>query len=284
MDFKSKDNNFVLYNNDCNVVLSDLISNSRKVDLVFADAPYFLSGDGTTCKSGKRAAVSKGKWDQKLSIQKMHQFNKEWLKKCREVLHDDGTIWVCGNKNNVFSVGMAMQELGFRILNSVTFQKVNPPPNLACRCFTHSTEMVIWAAKSHDSKYTFNYADMKKENGGKQMKDVWPMTPPKKSEKICGKHPTQKPITLLDRIIRASTNPGDTILDPFSGSGTTGISAYGLDRKFIGIELEKEYFDLTVRRFNEQFKEEDDGDEEAVQTNSEEPSEKNIQSTSKGNS
>jgi site-specific DNA-methyltransferase (adenine-specific) len=246
-DFISDDGKFILYNADCISVMSDLEDNM--FDMIFADPPYFLSDGGTTCKNGKRESVDKGKWDSKLSTQAMHEFNKQWLEQCQRLLKPNGTIWVSGTHHNIFSVGYAMQELDYKVLNEITWQKPNPPPNLACRYFTHSTETIIWAAKNKKSKHVFNYDDMKKENNNKQMKSVWAICAPGKSEKECGKHPTQKPLALLERIIKASTNENDLILDPFAGSSTTGIAAVKLNRKFVGIELEKEFFNLSKLRF-----------------------------------
>ena len=145
---------------------------------------------------------------------------------------------------------MALEEEGFKIINNITWQKTNPPPNLACKTFTHSTETILWARKDlKNVKYTFNYTLMKEINNNKQMKDVWTTSLTKPSEKKCGKHPTQKPLEILDRIILASTKEGDLILDPFCGSSTTGISAVGLNRRYIGIDNEKKYIELSIRRY-----------------------------------
>ena len=143
-----------------------------------------------------------------------------------------------------------MQSLGMKILNNITWEKPNPPPNLSCRYFTHSTETILWAAKSEKSKHCFNYPVMRKQNGGKQMKTVWQIGAPRKAEKSCGKHPTQKPIDLLNRIILASTHEGDMIFDPFTGSGTSGVSAMRNGRQFVGCESEQEYIDLSIARLS----------------------------------
>ena len=221
----------------------------QSIDMIFADPPYFLSGDGITCSGGKMVSVNKGKWDEKISIKEKHQFNKKWIKECKKVLKDDGTIWISGTMHNIYSIGMALEEEGFKIINNITWKKLNPPPNISCRAFVHSTETVLWAKKDiSKAKHKFNYDVMKKLNNNKQMKDVWETSLTKPSEKKCGKHPTQKPIELLEKIILASTDENDLILDPFNGSGTTGIVANRLKRKYIGIEKEKEYLDLTIRR------------------------------------
>ena len=221
----------------------------QSIDMIFADPPYFLSGDGITCSGGKMVSVNKGKWDEKISIKEKHDFNKKWIRECKKVLKDDGTIWISGTMHNIYSIGMALEEEGFKIINNITWKKLNPPPNISCRAFVHSTETILWAKKDiSKAKHKFNYDVMKKLNNNKQMKDVWETSLTKPSEKKCGKHPTQKPIELLEKIILASTFENDLILDPFNGSGTTGIVANRLNRKYIGIEKEKEYLDLTIKR------------------------------------
>jgi site-specific DNA-methyltransferase (adenine-specific) len=226
--------------------------NDKSVDMIFADPPYFLSNDGITCSGGKMVSVNKGEWDRALSINEKHKFNRKWIKECYRILKDNGTIWISGTLHNIYSIGMALEEEGFKIINNITWQKTNPPPNLACKTFTHSTETILWARKDlKNIKYTFNYETMKKLNNNKQMKDVWTTSLTKPSEKKQGKHPTQKPLEILDKIIIASTNKNDLILDPFCGSSTTGISAIRLNRKYIGIDKEKAYLDLSIRRFQE---------------------------------
>ena len=222
----------------------------KSIDMIFADPPYFLSGNGITCSGGKMVSVNKGEWDKTLSIKEKHKFNKKWIKECYRILKDNGTIWISGTLHNIYSIGMALEEEGFKIINNITWQKTNPPPNLACKTFTHSTETILWARKDlKNVKYTFNYTLMKEINNNKQMKDVWTTSLTKPSEKKCGKHPTQKPLEILDRIILASTKEGDLILDPFCGSSTTGISAVRLNRRYIGIDNEKEYIELSIRRY-----------------------------------
>lgn len=221
----------------------------ESIDMIFADPPYFLSNDGITCKGGKMVSVNKGSWDEGKSTDEKHKFNRKWIGLCKRVLRPNGSIWISGTLHNIYSIGIALEQEGFKIINNITWQKTNPPPNLACRCFTHSTETILWAQKNdRKSRHFFNYELMKEQNGGKQMKDVWTGSLTKPSEKKEGKHPTQKPEYLLERIILASTNEGDVLLDPFSGSGTTGVVANRLGREFIGIENEKEYVELMVRR------------------------------------
>ena len=228
----------------------------ESVDVIFADPPYFLSNDGISCSSGAMVSVNKGKWDkmQYSGYDDKHSFNRDWIRSCKRVLRKNGTIWISGSYHNIYSIGMALEQEGFKILNNITWQKTNPAPNLACRCFTHSTETVLWAKKNDKGvSHYFNYQLMKEDNGGKQMKDVWTGSVTKPSEKIEGKHPTQKPLYLLERIIRASTKEGELILDPFCGSSTTGVAAKRLGRMFIGIDQEEEYLNLSVRRLKSEM-------------------------------
>lgn len=223
------------------------------IDMIFADPPYFLSNDGITCQAGKMVSVNKGTWDRVGSLEEKHEFNRRWIRLCFNALTPNGTIWISGTLHNIYSIGLALEQEGFKIINNITWQKTNPPPNLACRCFTHSTETILWAQKNDKkAKHYFNYALMKEQNGGKQMKDVWagPLTPPK--EKTEGKHPTQKPLYILKRIIEASTSPGATVLDPFCGSSTTGVAAKQLGRNYIGIDREQEFIELSIRRLMKQ--------------------------------
>lgn len=217
-------------------------------DAIVTDPPYRLSNDGITCQSGKMVSVNKGAWDRSEGVEADHQFNLEWLGLCQSLLKANGTIWISATSHAAFSIGHAMKSLGFKILNDVVWVKRNPPPNLSCRYFTHAHEHIIWAAKNKRAKHVFNYAAMKTENGGKQMRSVWEMLPPPKSEKALGKHPTQKPVSVMRRCIEASTQPGDTVFDPFMGSGTTGVAAKLLGRNFVGCELSSQFFSLAVER------------------------------------
>lgn len=222
---------------------------SESFDMVFADPPYFLSNDGISCSGGKQVSVNKGDWDKGLSLEEKHEFNRRWIRECKRLLTLNGTIWISGTFHNIYSCGMALEQEGFHILNNITWRKLNPPPNLACRTFTHSTETILWARKDEKkAKHRFNYQLMKEINGGKQMKDVWegPLTP--KQEKEYGKHPTQKPLYLLERIIEASTQEGDRILDPFVGSGTTCVAAKKLRRRAVGIDSSEEYLSIARKR------------------------------------
>lgn len=249
---KNKDEENKLFLGDNIDILQNLFAkNGEFVDMIFADPPYFLSNDGFTCQNGKMVKVNKGEWDKSKGAEENHKYNLAWLSACQKVLKKDGTIWISGTQHVIFDIGFALQQLGFKILNMITWEKPNPAPNLSCRYFTHSTELLIWASKSEKSKHTFNYDLMREENGGKQMKSVWTFTAPKNSEKTFGKHPTQKPVDLLNRIIKASTNEGDMVLDPFLGSGTTAVSCILNNRKYIGIEKEKEYFELAKKRIED---------------------------------
>lgn len=241
--------NFSLIHGDSLDILRDFEDES--IDMIFADPPYFLSNGGVTCSSGKMVLVDKATWDKKGNINDVFKFNYEWIKECKRILKNDGTIWISGTFHNIYTVGFALQQLEFKILNNITWYKNNAPPNLSCRFFTHSSEQIIWARKSKKSKHYFDYHLMKSLNDNKQMRDLWNFNTTKKSEKKYGKHPTQKPLNLLERIIISSTKPGMIILDPFSGSGTTGVKAVELERNYIGIDIEKEYLDLSIKRYNE---------------------------------
>lgn len=248
--FESTEHSFQLYLGDCLEILPKIPEGS--IDMVFADPPYFLSNGGITCHAGRMVSVNKGEWDKSPGVSEMHEFNLLWLEACQRVLKKDGTIWVSGTNHVIHSVGFAMQQLGFKILNDIVWYKRNAPPNLSCRYFTHSTEFVLWSAKSDKSRHTFNYPLMKEMNKGKQMRNVWEIGAPPKAEKLHGKHPTQKPLKLLSRIILASTQEGEIVLDPFNGSGSTGIAAARKGRKYIGIDTEREYLELTKKRFGDE--------------------------------
>ncbi len=242
-----------LYQANCLEVMDTLISKYPDgcFDMIFADPPYFLSNGGITCHAGKMVMVDKGNWDKSNGPELNHEFNSTWISKCQKLLKPNGTLWVSGTHHVIHSVGFAMQQLGMKLLNDITWEKPNPPPNLSCRYFTHSTETIIWAAKNDKSKHCFNYATMREANQGKQMKSVWKLSAPYNNEKEFGKHPTQKPIQLLERIIIASTNVGDLVFDPFSGSSTTGVAAILNKRRFMGIELERDFLDLSVKRLED---------------------------------
>jgi site-specific DNA-methyltransferase (adenine-specific) len=297
-----------LYQNNCLEVMDAIAARhpEGRFDMIFADPPYFLSNGGITCHAGKMVSVHKGDWDQSRGPEWNHEFNIEWLKRCQRVLKPNGTIWVTGTHHVIFSVGYAMQQLGFKVLNDIAWEKPNPPPNLSCRYFTHSTETILWAAKNAKSKHVFNYQEMRRVTG-KQMKTVWrkgefehqanegnkeegtaseagssrrddlprsapvadgrtaqravptnesdpalnpiwTMTAPGNGEKEFGKHPTQKPVALVERCLLAATNPGDLVLDPFLGGGTTAVACVRLRRGFVGVELDLAHLTLATKR------------------------------------
>ncbi|GAB6865201.1 DNA-methyltransferase [Bacteroides acidifaciens] len=246
--FKSLNRNFTLLHGDCCELLRQF---NFKFNCIFADPPYFLSNGGISVQNGQIVCVDKGDWDKGLTPQKVMEFNMEWIGLCREKLKDNGTIWVSGTYHNIFSVANCLTELGFKILNVVTWVKTNPPPNISCRYFTYSTEFIIWARKNEKKPHYFNYDLMKQLNDGKQMTDVWRLPAIAPWEKACGKHPTQKPLALLSRIIMASTRPGEWVLDPLCGSSTTGIAANLLGRRFLGIDQEEEFLKISECRREE---------------------------------
>ncbi|RDU53666.1 site-specific DNA-methyltransferase [Helicobacter sp. MIT 00-7814] len=246
--FISKDSLFSLYQGDCNEILPLL---KNKVDLIFADPPYFLSNDGLTIQSGKVVSVNKGEWDKGENIDDIDAFNECWISNAKIALKDTGSILISGTYHNIFSLGRTLQKLNFKILNIITWQKTNPPPNFSCRYLTHSTEQIIWARKSPKHKHIFNYELLKKINDDKQMRDVWSFPAIAPWEKTCGKHPTQKPLNLLVRLLLMASDENSIICDPFSGSSTTGIAANILGRKFIGIEKEKDFINISINRLKE---------------------------------
>lgn len=243
--YKSAIKDFTLIQGDCIDTLSKF---KFGFDMVFADPPYFLSGGGISYQSGKIVCVDKGEWDKPMDPEDIDAFNLRWLSACREHMKDNATIWISGTHHNIFSVQQQLLKLGFKILNVITWAKTNPPPNISCRYFTYSTEFIIWARKSPKIAHYFNYELMKELNGGKQMTDVWQLPAIGKWEKSCGKHPTQKPLGLLARLIQASTQPDAWILDPFSGSATTGIAANLLGRRYLGLEKEDEFLAMSKAR------------------------------------
>ncbi len=243
--YKSDDRAFTILNGDTFELLPQF---DFKFDMIFADPPYFLSSGGISVQSGKIVCVDKGDWDKTMSQDEINAFNLKWLSLCREKLKDNGTIWISGTYHNIFSVANCLTQLGYKILNVITWAKTNPPPNISCRYFTYSTEFIIWARKSEKIAHYYNYDLMKHINGEKQMTDVWRLPAIAPWEKSCGKHPTQKPICVLSRIIMASTKPGAWILDPFAGSSTTGIAANLLGRRFLGIEREEEFAAISKAR------------------------------------
>jgi site-specific DNA-methyltransferase (adenine-specific) len=227
-------------------------------DTVFADPPYFLSNGGSTCQGGERVVVDKGQWDKSGGFRKDFKFTLSWLRKCQRSLKPGGTLWVTGTHHSIFVVGYALQRLGFHILNDIAWEKSNPPPNLACRSFTHSTETLIWAARSGDADHIFNYDLMRRVNRGAQMQTVWRLNAPGAEEKSWGDHPTQKPVSLVTRCLLASTCEGDLVFDPFLGSGTTAVACLRNRRRFVGIDAQSDYVNLAIERVKAEVRNGDD--------------------------
>lgn len=246
--YKSPNNDFTLIQGDCVKTLEKF---KFGFDMVFADPPYFLSSGGISYQSGKIVCVDKGDWDKPKTPEEMDAFNLKWLTAVREHMKDNATIWISGTHHNIFSVQQQLLKLGFKILNVITWAKTNPPPNISCRYFTYSTEFIIWARKLPKVAHYFNYDLIKELNNNKQMTDVWQLPAIGKWEKSCGKHPTQKPLGVLARIIQASSKPGDWLLDPFSGSATTGIAANLLGRKYLGLEIKEDFLVMSRARREE---------------------------------
>lgn len=245
MFYQSEDKNFILFRGKSQQILQQL---SNTVDVIIADPPYFLSNGGQKIQGTKIVSVNKGEWDKIESIDSIDKFNQEWIDACRPLLKDNGTIWVCGTFHNIYSVEKCLKNAGFQIINVITWQKSDPTPTWGELHFNFSSEYIIWARKNPKSNHYFNYELMKQLNGGVLMPDVWKLPTVGLWEKTCGKHPTQKPLRLLYRILIASTRIGDTVLDPFAGSCTTGIAANLLNRKFIGIDQSEEFLNLGIRR------------------------------------
>jgi site-specific DNA-methyltransferase (adenine-specific) len=253
--------NVRLYLGDVVETLNKLPDES--IDLIFADPPYNLSNGGFTCHAGKMVSVNKGAWDKSKGIESDFNFHDLWINACKRVLKPNGSLWVSGTYHSIYACGYVLQKQGWHIINDICWYKPNAAPNLSCRMFTASHETLLWVRKDKKAKHTFNYDAMKNGNfpndiikkAGKQMRSIWAIGTPKSNEKKYGKHPTQKPELLLDRIIAASSNEGDIILDPFCGSATTGVSALKQNRKFVGIDQEEEYLkQIAISRIKDTLK------------------------------
>ena len=247
----------ILYNGDSINLLAQLPEDS--IDMVFADPPYNLSNGGISVHSGRMVSVNKGVWDKSRGFKDDYEFHHRWMEAVKRVLKPNGTLWVSGTYHSIYQCGHALQSLDYHILNDIAWFKPNASPNLSCRFFTASHETLIWARKDKKAKHIFNYDLMKNGDWAEdkmkkphlQMRSVWALGTPKREEKKFGKHPTQKPLDLLRRIVLASTKKGDIVLDPFTGSSTTGIAAISNGRKFIGIDLENNYLELSKKRLLE---------------------------------
>jgi site-specific DNA-methyltransferase (adenine-specific) len=245
---------FRLINSDALKALSELESES--IDFVFADPPYFLSNDGFTVKSGKAVSVNKGSWDKSEGFESEIAFHEAWIAECLRLLKPNGTIAISGTYHSIYKCGYLLQKLDCRIINDITWFKPNGAPALAGRNFTASHETIVWASKGQKAKHTFNYSlsrDWEVGNDliyrrGKQMRSVWSIPTTPKREKVFGNHPTQKPLELMKRLIALCTLEGDTVLDPFCGSGTTGVACVSLGRNFLGIDLDQSFLDLATKR------------------------------------
>jgi site-specific DNA-methyltransferase (adenine-specific) len=247
----AEDNNYKLLLGNCLDELKILEANS--INMIFADPPYKLSNNGTSCKSGKRVSVNKGQWDKSEGFEEDYKFNVAWLKACDRVLKNDGTMWISGTYHIIHSIGFALEKMDYFIINEITWSKPNAAPNIGCRCFAASQETLLWVKKNKKATHVFNYKIMKALNGDKQMRSVWNIPTTPKREKVFGYHPTQKPKEVLYRCIISSTNENDTVLDPFCGSGTTGVVAVENGRKFIGIDTDKKYLEIAKNRIKQEI-------------------------------
>jgi modification methylase len=243
---------------DCIAAMARLPAGS--IDMVFADPPYNLQlgGDLFRPEGGRVDAVDDA-WDKFDTFAAYDEFTRAWLKEARRILKPNGTLWVIGSYHNIFRVGAALQDAGYWILNDIIWRKSNPMPNFRGTRFTNAHETLIWASRSEDSRYTFNYRAMKALNDELQMRSDWLLPICSGGERVKGEagvkaHPTQKPESLLYRVLLACTNPGDVVLDPFFGTGTTGAVAQRLGRQWIGIEREKRYISVARQRIGSTLK------------------------------
>lgn len=256
MRHKAAGEGFELFLGDCLEVLAEMPEAS--VDMVFADPPYNLSNDGFTCQGGRMVSVNKGAWDKSQGFAGDAEFHEAWLLACKRVMKPGATLWISGTYHSIYMCGYLLQKHRFKILNDIAWFKPNASPNLSRRYFTASHETLIWARPEGDSRHTFNYAMMREgdfsedplKKPGKQMRSVWSIPTTPQSEKALGRHPTQKPERLLERIVLSSSNPGDLVLDPFVGSGSSGVAAIRHGRRFIGIDITPSYLDLAHSRIS----------------------------------
>ena len=254
----------IIYQGDCIKILNEKID-KMSIDLIFADPPYNLSGNGLKWKGNKTGGdwyMMNEKWDKMTKLEYV-RFTRKWISECYRVLKNTGSIYISCTYHNISEIMIVLKQLDFKINNVITWQKTNAMPNMTKRLFTHSTEFIVWAVKG--KKWVFNYEELKKINPEKQkdgslkqMRDVWSLPLVQGNERLRGKdgkalHPTQKPEEMLKRIICASSNKGNIILDPFLGSGTTAVTAKGLGRNWIGIERDKKYVGMSRKRLNQRL-------------------------------
>jgi len=233
----------MLYKGDCVEIMKQI--EKETIDVVFADPPYFLSDGGKSISSRKVVSVNKGEWDKKSNYKDHIQFTKNWIKECYKILKPKCSIWISGTHHNIFDVKKVLDEVGFKVVNIIIWNKIDPPPLIYKSRFRFSYEFLIWADKGKGR--VFNYQDMFNINN-EEMQDVWVMPAVNMDEKRYGYHPTQKPECLLERIVLSSSKGKQIILDPFMGSGTTGVVAKRLKRSFIGIEKNEQYFHIAKNR------------------------------------
>lgn len=252
-----REKGFVLYQGDALEFLPKFPAET--FDLIFADPPYRLSNDGFTCHAGRRVSVNKGEWDKSKGVEEDFDFHFSWIAACREPLKRNGSIWVSGTLHSIYQCGYALQLAGYKVLNDIAWYKPNAPPHLAARYFAHSHETLLWARKFRNAGHKFNYSLMKLKDWpedflkreGRQMRSVWAVNTPTPEEKKFGKHPTQKALLVLLRIVLACTDKGDLVLDPFTGSSTTGLACWLTGRSFVGIDTEEKYLELSIKRLKD---------------------------------
>lgn len=256
----TRNSNWKVSKTDCITGLKSLGDSS--IDFVFADPPYLLSNGGISVSSGKQVSVNKGDWDTSQGFDSDLEFHKRWISAVRPKLAHNGSIMISGTYHSIYKCGVALEQLGFRILNEIIWFKPNGAPNIGGRTFTASHETLIWASFDRKAKHTFNYLDMKHgdfpgdnlKNSNKQMRSVWSIPNTPQREKTFGRHPTQKPLALLERVILACTKPGDLVVDPFTGSGTTGVAAAIHGRDFLGFEIDTDFVMLARKRISESLR------------------------------
>lgn len=236
---------------------------AESIDMVFADPPYGLSNGGFSCHAGRRVSVNKGVWDKSKGVEQDFNFHSKWIAACRRVLKSNGTLWVSGTYHSIYACGFALQSGGWHLLNDICWYKPNAAPHLACRMLAASHESLIWARKTKSANHYFDYKLMRNsewesdfiKKKDRQMRSVWAINTPSAGEKKHGKHPTQKPLALLSRVILAACPKAGIVLDPFCGSATTGVAAIRQKRQFVGIDSEESYLKkYAIPRLHDEIK------------------------------